>query len=366
MTIEIITGTPGAGKTCYAVNERMLPESGRTWTVNDPESPWHGQTLTRRIVVAGVRDLVVPHERLPHKLTGEQVTEAEVAKWNKMLGDDLPEHQRLPGQPHLNVPALVQNWWLWCQPGDLIVVDEAQFVMPRGTLGRTPPYFVMALDIHRHYAVDFLFITQHPTKVATEIRGLCGMHRHIRSVMGSGLCMVYSWDHASNPDRFSMANKSTWWRRSKHYKTYRSAVAHIAPPSSGRSVMWIAPLLLAVACAAAWKVKQRFGAQDPAQKAPSSGLMSSAVAATVTPASVRDFRPRGWQDVPKLQGCYTIGPKCTCIGPDQRPVKLDMAMCRLSASSYDGLIRWEPSKAVPPPSAASASPVVSKVLPQSS
>jgi len=361
MTVEVITGTPGAGKTCYAVNQRILPESGRTWTVNDPESPWHGQTLTRRVVVAGIRDLIIDHERLPHKLTGEVITEAEIAKWNKMLGDDLPEHQRLPGQPPRDVPCLVQNWWLWCQPGDLIVVDEAQFLLPRGTLGRTPPYFIMAMDIHRHYAVDFLFITQHPNKIATEIRGLCGMHRHIRSVMGSGLCMLYTWDHASNPDRFSLANKSTWWRRSKHYKTYRSAVAHIAPPTSGRSIFWVVPLLLATTGAFAWKVSHRLSA-PPTVTAPAPSASSPGSGGGV--ARMASASPAGWRDVPKLTGCYTHGEKCTCIGEDGWRVNIAPPMCKLSASSFDGLVQWERSKAVryADPAAPAASSVAPKVL----
>jgi hypothetical protein len=68
------------------------------------------------------------------------------------------------------------------------------------------------LEIHRHYGIDFLFITQHPQLLDTTIRALVGMHRHVRSVMGSPLCMVYVWDHASNPERFTQANKEKFIR----------------------------------------------------------------------------------------------------------------------------------------------------------
>ena len=361
MTIELITGTPGAGKTCYTVNQRMLPESGRTWKVDDVESPFHGQTMTRRIVMAGIRDLSVEHERLPHKLTGEVVTEAEVSRWNKMLGEDLPEYQRLPGAEPLEVPALLQNWWLWCRPGDLIVVDEAQFMMPRGTLGRTPPYYIMALDIHRHYAVDFIFVTQHPNKIATEIRGLVGMHRHVRSVMGSGLCMVYEWDHASNPDRFQMANKSTWLRRAKHYKTYKSAVAHLSPPSSGRKALLLVPLLVIAGFFAVNRIKARLAPSPPVAVAGPVGVVQTSgnggVAKTLPPL------PVAWRDVPKLTGCYTHAGKCSCIGEDGWVVKVADTMCRTSARGFDGLVRWERSTSIPAPEVHPYIPAASSVVP---
>lgn len=363
MTVELLTGTPGAGKTCYGVNERVLPESAREWTVDDPESVHFGKKLTRRIIVCGIRDLAAEHERIPHKLTGEVVTNAEVDNWNAMIDDDVPKHQRLPGEEPHDVPALFQNWWLWCKPGDLVVVDEAQYVLPRGTLGRKPPYYVMALDIHRHYAVDFLFITQHPNKIATEVRGLVGLHRHIRSVMGSSFCVLYAWDHASNPERFTMANKSTWIRRSKHYKTYKSAVAHLAPPVTGRSVLWITPLLIGAVVLGTWQFSKRF--TTPAQPA------AQSLAAT-KPAQ----QGQGRQNVPSplnpavmqprvVQGCYSVGESCACIGLEGQRVSVGPYMCKLSASSFSGLVKWERSRSVryedkraqpaPEPSAAAAS-----------
>ena len=64
MTIELITGTPGAGKTCYAVANRIVGESGRTVAVENESGAT--DIVERRILVAGIRDLAVPHERLPH------------------------------------------------------------------------------------------------------------------------------------------------------------------------------------------------------------------------------------------------------------------------------------------------------------
>lgn len=367
MTIELITGTPGSGKTTFAVAMRIAPESKRQVSLDEDTCLKLGldlgTTVTRRVVAAGVRGLKIEHERLPHLLTKDATPAAVVDEWNSMETDsrgketDVPVHKRVAGEPPVTgIECIVQNWWLWAMPGDLIVVDEAQFLAPRGTLGRKPPFWIQALEIHRHYGVDFIIITQHPGLIDTTIRHLVGLHRHVRSVMGSPVCMVYVWDHASNPERFSLANKTTFVRRAKHYRLFHSSVAHLKPPTSGRSIFILVPLLVALGVGAVAKVRERFVSAKPAPAATAPAPMALA---THT-AAAQSTRPPGFIDVPKLQGCYSVGPKCTCIGVDQRTVKVEPAMCRLTASSFDGLVQWEPSKAVPPPSPA-ATPASSPI-----
>lgn len=340
--IELITGAPGAGKTTYAVAKRLAVEAGKKIKTED------GAEVERRLVCAGFRGLVVPHERLPHKLTGETTSTADVAKWNALKPDleDAPVHERLPGEPAQDVPAIVENWWLWCKPGDLIAIDEAQFVAPRGTMGRKPPLWIQKLEVHRHYGVDFLIVTQHPQLIDTTIRALVGLHRHVRAVMGSPVCMVYVWDYASNPERYTMANKTQFVRRRKHYALFHSSVAHVKPPSSGRWAVVVVPLLALVGFGGLAakitgmvdkpKVEAKAGGPAPPRpRAPAHALVAPPAAST---------RPAGFVDVPKLQGCWAQGERCECIGVDGRPVPVVLSMCRTSASSFGGLVQWEPRK----------------------
>jgi len=253
----------------------------------------------------------------------------------------------LPGEPPRDVPAIVQNWWLWCKPGDLIAIDEAQFVAPRGTMGRKPPYWIQCMEIHRHYGVDFLIVTQHPGLIDTTIRALVGMHRHVRSVLGSPLCMVYVWDHASNPERYSLANKEKFIRRAKHYKLFHSSVAHIKPPTSGRSALAIAGLLMCLGVAGFWhKIGGMINAKaSPATNAQASPSAQRAMAAAPALAEAPK-RPAGFVDVPQLAGCWAQGNTCACIDRAGRRVQVSLDMCRLSSSSYDGLVAWEPRPAI--------------------
>jgi hypothetical protein len=357
--IELITGSPGAGKTTYAVATRVAVECNRQIELDQDTcvklQADIGTKVTRRVVVAGIRGLVCEHERLPHILTRDATSPADVERWNAMemevgdngkpLASDTPVHQRLPGDPAKDVPCLMQNWWLWCKPGDLIVIDEAQFVMPRGVMGKKPPYWLQAFEIHRHYGVDFLLITQHPQLIDTTVRALVGMHRHVRSVMGSSVCMVYTWDHASNPERYNMATKGNFIRRAKHYKLFHSSAAHVKPPTAGRWGLIAAPLLLALGLGGlAWKVSA-FGDDKTGQaKAPA----SSASAPAVKPAAPRpsDNRPAGFMDVPKLTGCYSVRDVCQCFDEVGQIVRIAKSMCEVSSRSFDGLVRWEPRKPV--------------------
>jgi hypothetical protein len=385
VTIRLITGNPGAGKTTYAVAEVIQPEAGRKITLDSETCLLLGYELgtviERRIVCAGVRGLKLDHERLPHILTRDPVPASVVDKFNAYAREpggavsDVPEFERLPNQPPLAVDPIVENWWCWCKPGDLIIVDEAQFVAPRASLGKKPPVWIAKLAIHRHYGVDFLFITQHPGLIATEIRALVGFHQHVRSVMGTALCLVYAWDHASNPERYTLATKSKFLRRAKHYALFHSSVAHVAPPSSGRWALWLAPLLLVGAFVGfrAWEHKMQHHGPSPGATA-SPGVVGSVSAASAAsapalygPASLPVQGRRllaGYVDVPALAGCIAVGDACRCYAADDgRDVPVDDHACRLSSRSYAGLVPWRPQWTPPPrasdvpePAAAASAP----------
>ena len=300
MTIELITGTPGSGKTTYAVGERIRAEVGRTITF---EADGQVKSVTRRVCVAGIGGLLVDHERLPHTLTADGTSEKVIEYFNAVDADGEVVHKRLRGEPALDVPETITiagkeyaagcslfNWWMWAQPGDLIVVDEVQYIVPRGTLGRKPPPYIALLEVHRHYGIDFIFITQHPQLLDTTIRNLVGMHRHVRSVMGSSLCMVYAWDHASNTERLSSANKSPFKRKPEHYALFKSAAAHVAPPRVGRWVLWVVPLLLCAAVLLALRLRERMHGDQP-QKSPAPVAVASAAGGSGSPLASLNAQP---------------------------------------------------------------------------
>jgi hypothetical protein len=200
--------------------------------------------------------------------------------------------------------------------------------------------------------------------IDTTIRHLVGMHRHVRSVMGSAVCMVYTWDHASNPERYTNSNKSQFVRRKKHYALFHSSAAHVKPPTSGRSVLVVVPVLLAVVAAGFFHFKQRFSPEGAKVEASKKAPIGTAVAATLqhslAPAS---DRPKGYTDVPDLSGCWAVGDACSCLATSGRVVRIDTHMCKVTSSSYDGLVQWAPQQSAWDTRPASPAPAASSALP---
>lgn len=363
MTIQLITGTPGAGKTTYAVAEVIAKEVGRKIPLDNETCINLGLELgtiaERRIVNAGVRGLKIEHERLPHILTRDRVLPSEVAHWNEMVSEvidgkrvdtDQPLHQRLASDPPRDdIPAMVQNWWLWCKPGDLIVIDECQFVAPRGTLGRKPPYWIEALSIHRHYGVDFLLVTQDVQGIDTFIRGKVGLHSHVRSVMGTSMCMVYTWDHCSNTERTSLANKKSWLRRKKHYALFHSSIAHVAPPTSGRMGLIVALVLLVGVLIGFPMFLGKFGKKGDA------GLAEAASPAHASPASGPGTLAQPLPDsMPSIVGCIDSPGGGYCLDDKGGRVDIAPAVVAWNSRNMGGLIKHDltPHAAVQRPPAA--------------
>jgi zona occludens toxin (predicted ATPase) len=318
--VGLVTGGIGAGKTCMVVARDIQGHQGEEVEYEDQFGQM--QKATRRIIVAGVRGLVVPHERLPHSLTGEVIDKKKVAEWNRVDGNDEPVYKRLPGEPPLDVECCLHNWWMWARPGDLIVCDEVQYIVPRGVLGREPPHYIKSIEVSRHYGVDFVFITQHPQLLDTTMRNLVTQHRHVRSVLGSPLCMVYTWDHASNTERITNASKGKFWRAPKYFKLYKSTVSVVKQPTAGRGAVLAVPALLAFG---GWRLYSHLHPHDADQAAavaststssPAGSALASSVASgrvsvkfpVYEPEAVRADREPYEGRALQLEGGYSIGP----------------------------------------------------------
>lgn len=358
MTIELITGGLGAGKTCFAVSQRIVKEHGKKITAES------GSVYEQRLIVAGIRGLVVPHERLPHTLTGETIASMKHDYWNKTNSDGEPVFQRRPGDPPQEVEASLYNWWLWCQPGDWIVVDEVQFLIEKGTLNKEPPFYLRAMSTARHYGINFLFITQNPDFLTPFIRKIVTKHTHVRSVMGSPMCMVYTWDHASNTERITTAVKSTWRRKSNDYKLYKSSVAHVAGKAAGRGGLVIAGLLFAAVGIGAWQFSKKFAAPEETTVSKATPTTTNKPGEPAAPRFLpgREEKPAAWSPpvrsaIPvgpvarspegyRVVGCFAQGSKCICW--DERNIRVTFAhwQCLEASQGYNSVISWQ--ETIPP------------------
>jgi hypothetical protein len=372
MTITIVTGAPGAGKTTYLVSKVIRPLVGQTMQLED------GSKVERRIVQAGIRGLLLDHFRLPHRLTGETVNSSDVEFWNQMHPEleDTPKFQRLPGHAAvsavpkagtvrpvptweadaeadarsrkdewIDVVPMVQNWWLWVQPGDTLVIDEVQFLAPRGSLGKRAPYWIEALAIHRHYGIDVVLSTQHPQLIDTFIRNLTGQHHHIRPIFGSPFCMVFTWDHASNPERTKLGNKAMWRRGQKDYRHFHSATAHLKPPAAGRRMFYGVLALIPFWFYSYTGFFDRFKPEAQAAAPAAAASAPTSVARSAPFPLHGPSRPASGPSAPvyqsdpsRIAGCFATASSCDCMREDGARFRLAPGAC----ADLSTIVRWRP------------------------
>ena len=208
--ITLITGTPGAGKTLYAISKLILPVVGsqvsRTFDDGTVEH-------LPRTIYTNINGLLVDHELIGPGGDWEQGKDKE---WQlKPIGE---------GQG-------LRDWHQWAAPGSIIVYDEFQRVWPPRPNGAAVPPDLGALDTHRHMGVDFVLITQSPNNHDRHVQGLVGRHLHVRRFGNSGLTVVYEWDHCSRQLLYSKSiAKSPWRYDKKVFKLYKSAEVHTKSP----------------------------------------------------------------------------------------------------------------------------------------
>ena len=138
MPIIAITAAPGTGKSVYLMRlmKQYLKES-----IYRESRDGVPELIKRRLMVNGVRGLIIDHEVIE---SPNQFTE-----WSEYQ-DKWSNYKRDPGDPPLDVVHCVDNWWLWCKPGDVIILDECQRFFRPAAIGRKLPKFISALEIHRH------------------------------------------------------------------------------------------------------------------------------------------------------------------------------------------------------------------------
>lgn len=326
--IYLITGVPGSGKTLYAVSTLVQTLMAEKVKGKD------GTETARRLCVDGIKDLAIPHEMMAERPEFEGMGPVKGAVV------EVPDGQGL------------WNWFEWCKPGDIILVDEVQrFWRPRG-MGTKPPPEIAMLETHRHLGVDFIIITQNPMLIDQNVRRLVGRHQNIRRLLGMARAIVYDWDScAADVTRTKTATSTLWNYPKNAYKLYTSSVLHLKQKQ--KIPLWLAVPVLAVV-AGLFVAPTAFGTMSnamsgkgvssskPVEKKEFSlvpdvtaGLPGRAASAPGAAASSADqFKLSPVEPVkPAFAGCIASKNKCTCYDSMALPVEVEVGLCASTVSS---------------------------------
>ncbi len=156
MSISLIIGKPGSGKSYYAVSR--IAEMVREWCA-----------FERREEKSFVRELytnlylnVEEFQKYIDSKIGEGI---DVSKYIHHLDDDFFYSQSGDG------PRIPRKWWEDIPNGSMIVIDEVHQYMPQGGTGQKDymQLFVEYVSTHRHREHDLYLITQHTDTIHKSI-----------------------------------------------------------------------------------------------------------------------------------------------------------------------------------------------------
>lgn len=302
--ITLITGTPGTGKTAYAVAELE-------------------KITGKNIYVDGIPDLVLPHEVAP-----------PVTEWVRVNEDEsgAKSHEWL-------IPA-----------NSIVIVDEAQrSFRPRPTGSKVPDY-VAALETHRHAGLDFWFITQHPGLLDVNIRRLCGRHIHVRNTpIGRRLhesTQVFDPENKTERD----ATVTRPYRLPKQvFGKYKSAEIHTKNSKRLPFSFYVALAAIVAFVGIGWKVFDTFKTRT-AEPEKTTKTETQAAPAPIAASEVKDpatmlveFNPavpgrpetapafdalRVVKVMPVVVGCIQTPTRCTCHNQQGLDAGLDNLQCQ--------------------------------------
>lgn len=185
--ITLITGTPGAGKTAWTVQElTRLPAQ-------------------RKVYIHGIPELKLAHEPIYCK--------SDLC--DLCAGIETDEHS-----------LFVENWPQWATDGSLIVIDEVQRIWRPSNSSAKLPDDISRLETHRHRGLDFWLISQGPHLFHSNIRLLIGRHIHLVAKWNGR--SEYEWPECrQNVTSRSDAVTRPYTLPSKIFHLYKSSSLHV-------------------------------------------------------------------------------------------------------------------------------------------
>lgn len=120
--------------------------------------------------------------------------------------------------------------WDTLPHGAVLVVDEAQYLMPTRDSRKPMPDWIVKMSEHRHKGYDLIFITQNPMLLDAGFRRFVGKHIHIERVFGMQSAKWMTWEKCVSDIEDHFKRKEAVVKRvpfdKKYYGLYKSAEVH--------------------------------------------------------------------------------------------------------------------------------------------
>lgn len=152
------------------------------------------------------------------------------------------------------------------EDGSIFIFDEVQqHYPPRNSMSKVPPY-ISAYEVHRHRGFDFFFLTQGPRLIDRHLHDLTTEHIHLYRSFKMKSARIYKWNSVNpNPEPAQSKKNSvqqTFHFPKKYFDYYKSASEHnMKVQIPWRPIVWLGSLLLVLA-GVLFFISTRFGGGD--------------------------------------------------------------------------------------------------------
>lgn len=233
--ITLITGTPGAGKTAYAM-DLML----RQIKLDN----------SRKLYVHGIPNLKVPHEiivcsssscdvcpSLPKKIRNDSDSVVSM-EWGDsenfdVLNDEIDYKK-------------VEDWHEYAENGSIFFLDEVQNIHRVRSSGSAVPPAVAAYEVHRHRGLDFFIVTQNPSLIDGNVRALVSRHIHLTSSFARRIQYEYPTCKTDLTGTVGEGIKSTYKLPTHVFDLYKSSSLHTTVTRKKPFFYFLFPVVLLV------------------------------------------------------------------------------------------------------------------------
>jgi zona occludens toxin len=318
--LTLFTGVPGSGKSAAGVE------------------------LLTKLLKDGSRPLFVV------EIPEENVPPISLKIPHTLIGPDAPD-------PELRDPT---RWHELVPDGAVVFMPEAQRLWPARAPSAKVPVHVEAVGQHRHRTLELVIDTQHPKLLDDKVRLRVGRHVHIRDLGFLGRHW-YEFPEVTDPGQWRSAPIKARYRLPKRvFKLYTSATSHIKPVRRIPPSVYVLGVCLVAVVALTWRVVSSISdkvsptasmtapgagaaAGSSSSSHPFAGSRRAAAPGITGPELVLSLMPR-LSDVPhsapaydhlrrvvampRVQGGYCIGSRCSCVLQHGLPAPISDRACR--------------------------------------
>ena len=287
--IYLITGTPGTGKTAFAVSSIINNREGLfKYETED------GEVVDRPLYFCHI-DGLDEKALKAHRLTEEQIQSSP-------LNELVPQ-------------------------GSVVIVDEADYAYPTRAAAKEVPPYVKTLKELRHDGFTLILMTQHPSMLDSYLRNLVGKHWHLeRKQVGTKLYEFYRCETNIASACAAKGVTSDFYKPDKRaFKYYKSASVHIKFKKKLHPVFYGMGLLLVCAPLFFYYSSGRFKRYVGAEEQPAAVSVAEISAPTQQQAAADNYPA-----APPVAASVPIGAKVE----DYRP---RIANLQETAPIYDSL-----------------------------